>query len=427
MKDQLKYFIKEKTIINWIFILCFLIYLKKLPISSETQPFYIFGISLFFILVNKIKLSSLDIFLGLHIVILSIYFTIQFTLYRTGLVEFFAYLVGPLVYFTFKNRIHLVNLKYAKTFTIMFVALTIIIQLKIPILYEVVKQFYELFIPRADWMDGSNIRGVTLLAPEPSYFSYSAILLITIFDVLDYRIKKKINLYKWAIVLIALFSKSALVFIYVFFYFLFYYLGDNPFAFLKKISTKKILIYVGFFVVAIIPLFFIRTRVSIVFGNFLNYLTTDGGLTKLFLTEVSGSTRFILNGFAFMSLEYAPFGWGIGQFPFNYQAVANNFPEIVNNHWEFMMAYKENRPLKAQTYFANLIADIGVFSIMGFIFVFSTIFKATGNKIKRSLQWVSVLMLIIIQAQISNPIPWILLAIINTDFSVFEKEKIINE
>lgn len=422
MKDSVKYILKKHKILNWIFALCFLIYVKKLPIEIETQPFILFFLGIIFILINTIKVDFLDLLLLCFVFILTTYFIIQFLINGTGLVAYATYLVGPLVYLVFKNNIHYISIRTVKIFTIIFSFLAITILFKIPIIYDVVYWFYSAFISRPDWIDGGGARGFTLLAPEPSYFSFFTVLILTIFDIYNQK-NYKINYYKWAIIIVAVLSKSALVFLYVFLYLFITLLGNKPINSLKKIPKKNILIVISILLLISIPFFFVESRVSEVFSNLFNSLTTKDGLKKLIVTEVSGTTRFIMNTFAFMSIEYAPFGWGIGQFPLNFKIIANNFPFIVDNHWEFIVAYRDNKPMKAQTYFANLLADIGIFSLPAFLFLIVSILKKTEDKIKRALQFVIPLMLVFVQCQISNPIPWILLAVVNTKSDLLYERK----
>lgn len=420
MSENIKYILKKSTILNWIFALCFLIYIKKLPIDVETQPFILFFLGILFVLVNKIKVNFLDSILVVYVFILTCYFSIQFITNRTGLIAYASYLVGPVIYLVFKNNIHYLSIKTVKIFVVIFSCLAIIISLKIPVLYNIVYWFYSAVISRPDWIDGGGARGFTLLAPEPSYFSFTAVLLLTIIDIYHHKGRKN-NYYKWAIIIIAVLSKSALVFLYVFLYLSITLLGDKPINSLKRIPKKTILIFSSIILIALIPFFFVESRVSEVFSNIYTSLTTKEGLKKIIVTEVSGTTRFIMNTFAFLSIEYVPFGWGIGQFPLHYKIIANNFPFIVENHWEFIVAYRDNKPMKAQTYFANIFADIGLFSLPIFLFLFLSIVKRTEDKIKRALQFVIPLMLLFVQCQISNPIPWILLAVVNTKSELLYK------
>ncbi len=101
MKEQIKYYITANKVINIIFFLCFFIYLKKLQIDVETQPFIIFFLALCLILFNKVYIRKKDVFLILHILVLSIYLVFQIYFKRTGVIPYFTYLVGPVTYLVF--------------------------------------------------------------------------------------------------------------------------------------------------------------------------------------------------------------------------------------------------------------------------------------------------------------------------------------
>lgn len=424
MKENIKYYVRESKIINLIFLLCFFIYLKKLPISIETQPFIIFFLSIFYLMVKKITVTTKDVLLVLHLILLSVYVLFQIIIKKNGLIDYFTYLVGPAVYFVFLNNSKLISEKIVKWVVILYATVAIVLLLKIPIAYALVQNFYELFIPRPGWIDGSEIRGVTLFAPEPSYFAFPSVLLLVALDILHLNGKKNLLKYKLLVIAIIIISKSALVFLYSSIYLLFYYLGNNPLRRIQIIKSKRIIVFFFFILILLIPFFiFENSRLVEVLGNIYDNVSNSENFKNLLLKEVSGSTRFIINTLGFLSIEYAPFGWGIGEFQNNFYVVGEQFDDLMSRHEVIRPLYLNHLPLKAQTYFANLTGDIGVFSfpLLGF-FIWSFLQK-TDDKIKRGLQWVLPLMLIFVQAQISNPIPWILLAVINSKDLILIKGK----
>lgn len=425
MKENIKYYIKESKIINLIFLLSFFIYLKKLPIPIETQPFIIFFLSVLFLMVQKVTITTRDAFLVFHIIMLSIYLLFQIIINKTGLISYFTYLVGPAVYLTFLNNPKLISERIVKSIVLLYAIITIILLLKLPIAYYLVQKFYELFIPRPGWMDGSNMRGVTLFAPEPSYFAFPSVLLLVALDILHLNGKKNILKYKLIVIAIIILSKSALVFLYSSIYLLFYYIGNNPLKRFEVIKSKKILVFGFFILILILPFFlFENSRLVEVISNIYENISSSENIKNLLLKEVSGSTRFIINTLGFLSIEYAPFGWGIGEFQNNFYIVGSQFNDLMSRHEVIRELYINHLPLKAQTYFANLTGDTGVFSVLLLIFFIWSFLQKTGNKIKRGLQWTLPLMLIFVQAQISNPIPWILLAVINSKDLILTRERV---
>lgn len=421
MKEQIKYYIKVTKIINLIFFLCFFIYLKKLPIDIETQPFVIFFLALSLLIFNKVYIRKRDVFLIIHIIVLSIYLVFQIYLKKTGVISYFTYLVGPVTYLVFLNRFQFISEKIVKGIILLYAFTALILLFQIPGLYFILKEFYELFIPRSGWIDGSDIRGITLFAPEPSYFAFTSVFFLVALDVLHLNGSKVLK-YKLIVIGIAIISKSALVFLYTSIYLLFYYLGDEPLKRIKTIKPKRILVLISFVLILIIPFFiFENSRVIEVINNIFNNVRSSDNFNNLLLKEVSGSTRFILNTLGFLSIEYAPFGWGIGEFQNNFHIVGNQFHDLMSNHEVLRESYIDHLPLKAQTYFANLIGDIGIFSFFMLTFLIVSLFRNNHSKIKRGLQWIIPLMLVLVQAQISNPIPWVLLAIVNSKSLLIEK------
>ncbi len=406
--------IKESKIINLLFLLCFFIYLKKLPINIETQPFFIFIISLALVLYTSKKVDKIDLWLVGYLIILSSYLLLQLILFQTGIIAFFTYLVGPLIYIVLKNKLHLVSEKLVKIIIVLFAALTLVILFKIPLLYGLLSGFYELFVPRSGWMDGSDIRGITLLAPEPSYFAFPAVLLLVALDITGLMGKQNLK-YKLLLITIAVLSKSALVFAYTGIYLLLYYTKWSAIKEFLMLRSKRVMLFATIVLILLIPfLFFEKSRIEEVFFNVYHNITSENSLKNLLLTEVSGSTRFIINSLGFLSLEYAPFGWGLGEFQNNYHIVGSQFHDLMSKHEVIKLDYLPRSPVKAQTYTANLVGDIGILSFPLVIFILLSVFRKTTNKIQIALKLVIPLMLIFVQAQISNPIPWVLLAVLNS-------------
>ena len=414
MKETVKYLLSEKSIINLLLLLVFFLYVKKLPIDIETQPFILFFTSIILILFTKINISKTDYWLVFYVLVLTMYFVVQFIIKQTGLIAYLTFLVGPLAYLVFKNKVHLFSGKLIKWIIVIYATVAVIIFFKIPLFYEIVKFFYSFFIPRSGWMDGSEIRGITLFAPEPSYFAFFSVLLLACLDIVSLR-GVKVFKYKAVLVAIVIISKSALVFIYTGFYLLFFYLDFGSIKSFFKVRSRKIIFITVSVVILILPfLLFEQSRIAQVFTNIYQNLTNKESFEKLLLTEVSGSTRFIMNTLGYMSVEDAPFGWGLGEFQNNYHIVGHKFHSLMSQHGELSYDYLNKLPLKAQTYLANLVGDIGVFSLPLFLFLFLSLFQQTNNQIKRALKLLILLMLVFVQAQISNPVPWILLAILNS-------------
>jgi len=71
----------------------------------------------------------------------------------------------------------------------------------------------------------------------------------------------------------------------------------------------------------------------------------------------------------------------------------------------------------AQTYFANLANDIGILSLV-YLVVFFTNYKRFYTLKFRTIVFFFLLLTTFFQSQITNPIPWIILALVKTDNSM---------
>ncbi len=410
-----------RRVVNILFFLSFCIYVKKLPLTIETQPFIIFSVLLGIIAFIKLKISKKDYFLIAHLFTLALYILFQLLFFKTGIIAFITYTVGPIVYLFFLNRIQNISVLLVKCVILLFTILAFILFFKIPILSDIYLYFHKIFISREILQDNSGLRGLTLFAPEPSYFAFSAILLLAILD-LKMPNNKALKKYKILVIIIALFTKSALVFLYLLIYFLSFYFGGNILKKIGSFKPRNILIAFVIVICTVIPFIaFNNSRPTQVITNAYEHFEEGISIEKFLLKESSGSTRLIVNSLGFISINYAPFGWGIGEFQNNIPTVGQNYDDLLSKHENIKEAYAGNKPLKAQTYMANLVGDIGVFAFPMVLFLLFSFFTVK-HRVGHGLKYVLFFMLVIGQGQISNPCIWITLAILNSNLDLKQEE-----
>lgn len=415
MKSNSTY-LNISVIINLLFLLSFLIYVKKTPLETETQPIFIFFISIIFVFFVKLKLTKKDLFLVLHITVLTLYIIYQMLVYRTGIVDYITYLIGPLTYFVFLNRINNISILLLRRIIIFFFIITIVSLFKIPVLNDILVGFSEIFIGRTGWGEGSSFRGVSLLTPEPSYFAFFLILLISLLDIkVKVEYPKSYKKYWILLFFIALATKSALVFFYLITYLIGKQLSKYTFNKIKQwFNVKNTLLVCSLVIIITLPFIFLKESRPVQVVENVSKSISEGDTFELLFRESSGSTRFIVNTLGVISVNVKPFGWGIGEFKNNfYEAAPKSFKKIILRHEVLKVFHNKKRPLKTQTYFTNLVGDIGLFSIPLLLFILISFFRAKGET-KSGIKWTILLMLIIVQGQISNPVIWILLAIMNS-------------
>ena len=196
---------------------------------------------------------------------------------------------------------------------------------------------------------------------------------------------------------------------------MFYYFKWKAVKEFFALRSRRFLFFGIALVLLMLPfVLFDNSRTVEVFTNIYSNFSSSASFESLLLKEVSGSTRFIINTLGFLSIEYAPFGWGLGEFQNNYHIVGAQFDHLMSNHEVLKVAYLDQAPIKAQTYGANIAGDIGLLTLPFFIFMIRSIFKKSNTQVQKGLIVIIPLMLILVQAQISNPIPWVLLAVVNS-------------
>ncbi|MCS6153489.1 hypothetical protein ACROAH_06255 [Shewanella oncorhynchi] len=252
-----------------------------------------------------------------------------------------------------------------------------------------------------------------ILSPEPSYYAFFAMLSLSFIDFLT---NKSTNLRFVFISKVIIFSSclltgSALVYLVVFLYFL-----CHAFYLYKEHFLKSLFIASPF---VILILFFLfrdeNSRFSQVIQLVFLLFEGDVDLYNLaFKAETSGSSRVLLNYIAFatpFSLDF--FGTGLGGFKYNWTVVANLLSIPIQDH-EVLGGMGL---FSAQTYLANLVADIGVFAFLLILLIFSNNRKVMSNdsvNLKSNLLFIksSLIICFVFQCQITNPVPWVLLGLL---------------
>lgn len=405
--------IKRSELNSLLFISFFLIFIRILPISVETQPvlsLFVATISIVGFAKGTDFLKKDVIFVIALVLILIIYTFLQifFNSDYQAIVELFKYLIGPVIFFSIRSN------KYSISFSILkkvVIAISIIaaVSLFLPSVYAIL---FKYFIPRFAENMGSDVRGIVVLTPEPSYFAvFQIILLITIekalsqFDTGEKVLytRKELLYLKYIIIFISVLTKSALVILYI----IIFILPD-----FKKIDFKKVLL--GLLVVIpiisiLIYFFFSENRLFDVI-SLVYKLVHDGEfnwINFLFNQESSGGTRIVLNFLAISAMFINPLGSGLGSFSTMMTFYGDHFDMDLSKHE--VLGSDALGKIYPQTYFANLCNDIGIFALILFPVIMVNNAKDSRNFVlKRNL---CLFLMVLFQSQITNPAFWYLIAI----------------
>jgi hypothetical protein len=386
----------------------FLMYLKILPIPVETQPFifvFLSFISLYVLKDDLCKLSRDRFYCVVLLLVLTIYLLPSLMLYGAeAVVDYVKYIISPLCYLCISKGLKYVRIQY-------FHLISFIILIYIVFFYfggEAFQSIIKMFMERLHF--GAK---AAILSPEPSYFAFFAMLILAYLDFLSVKDKKSnITLISKAIVIFAcLTTGSALVYLI-----LLLYLSSHAFYHYKEKFLKSIFIASPFVVLLVFLL--LRDENSRFYQLMqLVLVIYDGDIdifTLAFRTETSGSSRVILNYMAIatpFTIDF--FGVGLGGYKHMWPTVAQNLNIPIQEH-----EVLGNMGLfSAQTYFANLVADTGVLALPFLLILFTNNRKIKVSDdilMKSNFLFIklSLLICLLFQSQITNPIPWVLLGLL---------------
>jgi hypothetical protein len=399
--------LKSNTI-SLTIISVFFIYFRLLPLSVETQPFFYLCFSFITAFVFRddlCKLSSDRLFCFLLIFILSVYLLPSMLLYGfESFVDYLKYIACPISYLLISKCLRFVNIK-------IFYFISLVITVYVFLFYfggETFKIIISFFMERLYF--GSK---AAILSPEPSYYAFFVMLILSFFDYLASK-SSSLRLILFCKIIIfstCLLTGSALVYLV-----LFLYLICHAFYLYKEHFIKSLFIASPFF---LLILFFLFRDESSRFSQIVQvvFLILEGDVdffNLAFRTETSGSSRVLLNYIAIatpFSLDF--FGVGLGGFKYTWTTVANMLSIPIQEH-EVLGGMGL---FSAQTYFANLVADIGVFSLLFIFLVCSNnrkIKPADSVRVKSNFLFIKLSLTIcfLFQCQITNPVPWILLGLL---------------
>lgn len=406
----------SNSLYNLLFISLFLIYFKVLPINVETQPILTIFMSIIILFKNyrdyfshQIKLYKDEIGLLFIVLILLIYTLFQFLFWdEVVVIDCIKYLIGIILYLSIRRRFVVTR----KVLYLVVIALVSIgfLNLLLPDLYSLI---VGAFIPRTLDSIRDGIRGINILTPEPSYFAAFELIILNVIEFqLDGDFENKYNKYlkwcKWGIILLAFLTKSALV-IGIAVVFLI-----PPKRYLKLGKLLKFGIVISL-VIGFAGYSFLQENRLFQIFDLAYYLVKDGNIDYqklLFEQEASGGTRIVVNFLAFSSLFFKPLGSGLGSFPYVYNDLARNFNLDLSSHE--VLGNSNYSVIYAQTYFANLCNDIGIFSLVLLFVVF--VGNSTFNTLNvRRKRYFSLFILLLFQSQITSPAFWIILLLSKID------------
>lgn len=397
----------DKIVFQISYISIFLMYFNIIPINVETQPIIIILLIPFMFVItlfnNRVKLNKKNLLLITYILIIMVYFIFDILTGKNTFFDFVKLIAGPLSYLFILKNAEYINYKHIKSIIYVLFAFFLIQVLKLPLLENITSMIYNIFFTRHNDLIVGSARGVGILVPEPSYFVYFAILLLYSLDYLKEKDNITVKNLKILVIIMSLFTKSALVYIFLLIYFL------------KYINIRKLKSIFIMILVTIVTLVILNIFPSNRFSEVINKLIDDlngGILNALFYSDASSGFRFIINSLYYLSIFIRPFGFGITGMANNWGKIAEIFNIDVWKNEHFKYVIKSNWSIDAQAYLANVVGTIGVFSIILFIFFFYR--KKKMNSLQKNIYIVLFVYLVILQSNLFNPVFWLLFGILDS-------------
>ena len=227
----------DKILFIATYIGTFFMYLQIIPVGIETQPIIPFvclllAVCFRFKKIFEVKNEELALLLFCCIILCYLLYGMFNGNTGESFIYCFRLIFCPLLYIFVLKNVEYIRIKHVKIVVSVLLCFCLSVSIYIPVLTEVVDFIIRLFLPRYSF--GGGVRGVSVMTAEPSYFVYFAILIICTVDFLRLRNKNFVSkkeefTIKFIIILMAILTKSALVYICNILYFIDITIHKRPF------------------------------------------------------------------------------------------------------------------------------------------------------------------------------------------------------
>lgn len=395
---------------NYLYFSFFLIFLKIIPVGIETQPLIAFIFALM-ILMNGdhdfsiIKRDVFFVYILMFFIVVYFFFTLIYHHWFSAFIDLLKYLIGPIIYLALRRYNHKISLKTVTTVVIMLSSIALFILL----LPSVAQMVFYFIVSRSENISGNDFRGISILTPEPSYFSVFEIILLIEIEYklselsLSIKDRKHLKMLKVVVIILTFLTKSVLgIFVAIIFILPSFSIKKGLITFLLISGS----VFLGFM---IYTNFFPTSRLSQVVSTFTFLISGEDFslLDLIFIQESSGGARVILNFFGFASVIQHPFGSGLGSFPSMLKGYGDYFNLDLASH--DVLSISDHIKFYPQTYLANLVNDMGVFAFILLPILFLN--NNSKNKNFSSKRALCLLLMVFFQSQITSPAFWYVMAI----------------
>ena len=383
-------------------LLIYVQFIQRNQNQIETQPFFS-ALMLLFLLRNRFSQIEM-IMISIIFYTLSVGLT-TYLLYGGNIIDLINYLFGPLI---FVATPYVIKINRRLFFTIHFFLIIILIlqRFDVYIFSNFLDELFSKFFSRTySHGESTPISGI---APEPSYFAQQVIFLHLLAEIgFEKKIlnisRRELNFFRILLLFYLFLTPSNSLFILILLCFL--------------SMRKKYLIFFIFTIILLLSIRFGTIRFLYLIDNVLKLNLNDFGWDIFFHIDPSGSVRIYKNIIGYLISFESPFGVGPGNYGISWDIAFHNFNiEKFKIHHEIVDAYNSGR--KSTTYLSNYGSDIGFIGLLYFFGLISFFLIRLRHSIAQKSTRNVLIFLFFFTCNITNPIPWFLLAIYKKELNL---------
>lgn len=359
-------------------------------LSAEIFP-YALIFYLFSIVINQIKINWYFIAFAIFLLIQSLMFSIfynEFTIESLRSVA--AYLNGPAALLLFMQG-HISTKKFSVFIRYYFYFLSSLALLQYLDVIGFIDTFIKFLVPRGDASSESIIRGVNLLATEPSRAGFEYLIVYILFRKFNEIAPSQKDYFDLLVCFILLFvikATTSTLFLVVYLYYF-----NRKFFFLVPILVFYVVFLAPDLSNRMIQLFAALLEQNS-FSESINFLISESGFR--FASIISAYNTLLIN----------PLGYGVGFWSDGSVAQLIN-SGFTTDQVRFFLWFGQGEffGVRPPSYFASLALDLGIFILAPFIPIIMLL-RYIYTQVSPELSVIALLSFIII-GTVGSPIIWI--------------------
>ena len=389
------------------FLGLFFVYVPLVPIDQETQPFLaLLPVIAYFLLAavrgdfRQVPVSVLYVFTLVVLIACRLALDATIALTPASIVWAIKYLVGPFA-FIYASQL---EKRPSDALLLSVLALNVVLLglLSLGPTAAIMQPLMDAFFGR--YSGGDQVRGVSLLSPEPSY-AVNYIMLFFLFGLFYVEDRKRKLLLIGLGLILLIFNRSLTAFAYC---------GAALVWMFYKTKRSVRLMSLLFFVLLAFAI--THSERYALMASAAEKVDFSNLVLAASILEPSGTTRILINVLATLGGLSSIIGNGLGSFSVVWSDIVREFGWLFYfDHEVIGRYYTEGIPLPPNSYLSSLIFDTGIPGFLWFV-AFSVWYFRSLVRAGRSAAHIYFIVVFwfvnfMFQGQVSNPIPWAIMGL----------------